>query len=202
MLRLTMFEHMSSTGGTRARVPSWCRRGPFRVVSSSMTGGQTTIYSASLSSPSVKLNRVSNADYQEFMYRVLFRMTARYHMYCDEISSPIVVRVCVFQLSKFVARSTWLTKSPIALFSFVPPKGTLDHSSITEAASDGLASRLLYGKRISPQLTSFNHLHVTSNWSQRSAAPRFLSGSVEETKELLKEIFLRVGNHYVLPTKQ
>lgn len=135
-------------------------------MSSSITGGQTTIYSASLSSPSVKLNRVSNADYQEFMYRVLFRMTARYHgmyMYCDEISSPIVVRVCVFQLSKFVVRSTWLTKSPIALFSFVPPKDTLDHSSITEAASDGLASRLLYGKRISPQLTSFNHLPVTSN---------------------------------------
>lgn len=154
------------------------------------------MYSASLSSPSVKLNRVSNADNQEFMYRVLFRMTARYHgmyMYCDEISSPIVVRVCV---SKFVdVRSTWLTKSPIALFSFVPPKGTLDHSSITEAASDGLASRLLYGKRISPQLTSFNHLPVTSNWSQRSTAPRFLSGSVEETKELMKEIFLRVRNH-------
>lgn len=89
------------------------------------------------------------------------------YMYCDEISSPIVVRVCVVQLSKFVVvRSTWLTKSPIALFSFVP-KGrpmysTLDHSSITEAASDGLASRLLYGKRTSPQLTSFNQLPVTS----------------------------------------
>lgn len=84
------------------------------------------------------------------------------YMYCDEISSPIVVRVV--QLSKFVV--VRLTKSPIALFSFVP-KGrpmysTLDHSSITEAASDGLASRLLYGKRTSPQLTSFNQLPVTS----------------------------------------
>lgn len=165
-----------------------------------MTGGQTTIYSDCrvLSSPSL-WSWISDADLLSSMIYLwnishwkqgMFVLYCTIHvkqLQCDEISSCVSVCVCARggQLSTVNGQSSYMRRQNAR-----SPLFTINHTTITQAASDGMASCLLYGKRTSPQWLSFNQLPVRSNWSQGSGAPKILVRVHGRAKELLRLFFV------------